>query len=665
MVRKTNKRTKAAKVARTIKRKANSEVAGASKMSGQNAATNTTDARDIPLNKLVASKSNVRRFYSTASIAALADSIASHELLQNLVVKAERGEQDALTGKFEVAAGGRRFAALTLLAKNKKIAKDALIPCNIREDGIAQELSLAENFAREALHPADEFEAFHDLHVTKGLSAAEIAARFGITERHVKERLKLAGVSSTLIALYRGEEMSLEQLMAFTVSDDPARQEEVWHGLTWNKEPGHIRDMLLESHVPATDKRVLFVGLDAYEAAGGTIVRDLFSQDDDFYLADPSLLDRLAVDKLGQAAEAVRAEGWQWVEIGLNFPHGHGYGRVYAREVALAKADARKVAKLETQIEECEQALDEQEDETGEAKLAGLQADLAAYDAKRYVFDPEQIAQSGAFVVIGHDGAAEVLRGLIRPEDKANPRDRAVAASDGAPAAATAKVAGLSDRLTADLTAHRTMALRDALASNPDMALTALVHSLVLQRFYSGASGETCLHVGARCTALSPLADNIEESVAGRSIAAREEEWARKLPQEATGAWDFVAALSTEDRLALLAHCVASSVDAVARSGDDPSVPAADHLAEALSLDMTRYWEASAASYFSRVSKAKIMEALSDFGMPGAAGRIDKGKKADMANAAERLLAGKGWLPEILRTTRKAPPADNFAQAAE
>lgn len=442
--------------------------------------TVAASVRDIPLDKLVSSKANIRRGRSAATVRARASSILAHGLLQNLVVRAQRDGQGQFTNVFEVTAGRTRLAALKLLAQRKKIAKDAAIPCNVREDGIAEELSLAENLSREALHPADEFEAFHDLHDRKGQSADEIAARFGTTKRHVQERLKLGAVSPKLLALYRAGEMALDQLMAFAVCDDPARQEEVWAGLSWDKTPGIIRDTLLASHVRARDKRAQFVGLAAYEAAGGTVLRDLFSEGDDGYLADPALLDRLVAEKLEGVAATVRAEGWKWVEIATDFPHGHGFARFYEREVPLSERDAGKVSKLEAWIEEIERALEQDgPDQALEAKLDTLQIKLAAFDAKRSVFDPDAVEKGGAFVVIGHDGEPEVLRGLLRPEDRdaegsstkqGRSGDSETVEADGA--SVTGDANSLSDRLAADLTAHRTMAMRDALTGNPDVALS-------------------------------------------------------------------------------------------------------------------------------------------------------------------------------------------------
>src|SRR5713101_7314291 len=281
-------------------------------------------SRDIPFNKLVLSQSNVRRVKAGVSINQLAESIAQRTLLQSLSVRAVLDAGGQETGMFEVPAGGRRFRALELLVKQKRMAKTQPVPCVVREGGLGEEDSLAENVQRVALHPLDQFRAFQTLR-EKGLSEQEIAARFFVNPAVVKQRLKLAAVSPKLLDVYAEDKMTLEQLMAFTVTNDHARQEQVWEALarSYNKEPYYIRRQLTEGAVRAADKRAQFVGIATYEAAGGAVLRDLFEQDNGGWLQDTALLDRLVLEKLTAEAEALRAEGWKWIEVAVEFPYGH------------------------------------------------------------------------------------------------------------------------------------------------------------------------------------------------------------------------------------------------------------------------------------------------------------------------------------------------------
>ena len=187
-------------------------------------------SRDIPFDKLLLSQSKVWRIKAGVSLEELAEDIARRGLLQGLSVWPVLGDDGAETGKFEIPAGGRQFQALSLLVKQKRLAKTTPIPCIVRDaafDILAEDDSLAENMQRVALHPLDQFRAFASLR-DKGQSAAEIAAAFFVTPQIMKQRLKLASVAPALLEVYAGDGMTLEQLMAFTVNPNHTRQVQVW-----------------------------------------------------------------------------------------------------------------------------------------------------------------------------------------------------------------------------------------------------------------------------------------------------------------------------------------------------------------------------------------------------------------------------------------------------
>ena len=289
-----------------------------------------SSSRDIPFNKLVLSQSNVRRVRAGVSVEELAESIARRGLIQSLHVRPVLDAEGKETGMFEVPAGGRRFRALELLVKQKRLAKIAPVPCVVSEatgDVLIDEVSLAENIERAPLHPLDQFRAFQTMR-DKSMTEEAIAAAFFVDVKVVKQRLRLASVSTVLLDIYAEDGMTLEQLMAFTVSSDHARQEQVWEAIKdgWQKEPYTIRRLLTETTVRASDKRAVFVGITAYEEAGGCVLRDLFQQDDGGWLQDPVLLDRLVNEKLKSEAETIAAEGWKWIEVAMTFPYGHDHG---------------------------------------------------------------------------------------------------------------------------------------------------------------------------------------------------------------------------------------------------------------------------------------------------------------------------------------------------
>ncbi len=241
----------------------------------------------IPLNKLKKSPKNARKTpHSEAAIEAYAASIAAKGILQNLVVEPELDGEGAPTGCYFVTIGEGRRVAQLLRVKRKEIKKTEPIRCIVDT-----EISLDENVTRENMHPADQFEAFKKLAQERGLGAEEIAARFGVTPHVVRQRLRLAAVSPRLMQVHRDGGLTLEQLMAFVITENHARQEAVYERLSYNRDASTIRRLLTETHVAATDRRAVFVGVEAYTEAGGTILRDLFTEDRGGHFEDVALLD--------------------------------------------------------------------------------------------------------------------------------------------------------------------------------------------------------------------------------------------------------------------------------------------------------------------------------------------------------------------------------------
>lgn len=654
-----------------------------------------SSSRDIPFNKLVLSQSNVRRVKAGVSIEDLAASIARRGLIQGLSVLPVVDAGGVETGMFEVPAGGRRFRALELLVKQKRLAKVAPVPCVVRDRDSAilpEEVSLAENIERAPLHPLDQFRAFHDM-LTKGMTEEEIAAAFFVPVNVVKQRLRLATVSPTLHDVYADDGMTLEQLMAFTVSEDHDRQAQVWDAIkdAWSKEPYQIRRMLTETTVRASDKRAVFLGIEAYEAAGGIVMRDLFQADDGGWLQDVGLLDRLVAEKLKAEAEAIAAEGWKWIEVAVSFPYDAVRGLhevpgapidLSIEEQATIEALSAEQARLEAEYQDADELPDEIDERMGEIETA-----LAAFDDRPEHFDPADIAIAGVFVSIEADGSLSVDRGFVRPEDVPQVRidgeegsetdtesgdtdrpsvQRAVITIGGQPAESDDDdeddgIKPLPERLVIELTAYRTLALRNAVAENPYIAMTALLHKLVsdnfMTRMYTGAMEAGVKHI------FFPVQDEaLKDSPSARAVQERHDAWASDIPKDDDALWDWLAGLDDASRMALLAHCVSYGVNAlyerpnphsaggVSQHTLDMRLAQADRLTRATGLDIVEAgWRPTFGNYLSRVIKPRILEAVREGAGERAAQLIDHLKKGDMAKEAERLLAGSGWLPEPLR----------------
>jgi len=609
----------------------------------------------VPLAKLKKSPKNVRKVpHSNAEIAALAASIASLGMLQYPVIEPEHGPKGKPTGNYLVNAGEGRRLAQVLRAKCKEIRKDEPIRCILDTEHNATEISLAENTIRTSMHPADEYEAFAELHNEEGMSPEDIAARFGVTAAVVKQRLKLGAVSPALLTLYREGEMALDQLTAFAITDDHTRQEQVWSDLGYNNSRSAILRALTEGQVAPDDRRVGFVGIETYQAAGGIVIHDLFDEDGG-YLADATLLNRLVREKLQRVAETVMAEGWKWIEVEPEFDYqrASAMSGIEAYPKALTEQEQDHLIALQERLETlCDAAEQDDPSEDTLAQMERFEIEIAALTEE--VYRPEDIARAGTFIALGRDGDARIERGYVRPEDvrrtgKAEADEEATESAEGA--------TGLSAALVAELTAHRTAALRNDLAQAPELALIAVAHALAVQTFYRGA-GHSCLGIIAKPVSLSSCATGIDDSVAGREIEARHQAWAARLPEEGEALWHVVASLPMDDLLSLLAHCASLSLDAVQRPGGsrDEALGHAAVLAKAMPHDMSRYWQPTIASYLGRVSKERILEAVREGAGEDAARQIAGLKKQAMAARAEPLLAGKGWLPPVLKSTAGDAP---------
>ncbi|BBC03240.1 MULTISPECIES: ParB/RepB/Spo0J family partition protein [Bradyrhizobium] len=644
----------------------------------------------IPLGKLKKSPKNARKTpHSDAAIEALAASIAAKGMLQNLVVEPEVDGEGAATGIFCVTIGeGRRLAQL-LRVKRKEIRKSEPIRCIVDTANDPHEISLDENVTRENMHPADQFEAFRKQAEERGLGAEEIAARFGVSAHVVRQRLRLGAVSPKLMQVYRDGGLVLEQLMAFAITDDHARQEAVHERLPFDPDACTIRRLLTETHVAATDRRARFVGLEAYAEAGGTILRDLFTEDRGGYLEDVALLDLLVTARLGREADSLRAaEGWRWTEAHLDFPHARGLRRVYPHPVELSAEDQAALQAVQTEFDrltEQHQTAEELPDDV-DARFGELEADIERLEAKRQVYDPDDVARGGAFVVLNHDGTVRVERGFIRPEDEKpeaatglegdaeagdeGDREGEEAAPDGEDdEGASDEEDGdqkLSDALVRDLTAHRTLGLRLNLSEQPDVAIVAITHALAAQIFYVGAAAHVA-GIQPVKTDLAAHADGIEDTPAGKAWSDRHANWARQMPKDVAELWEFVAELDHDSRMALFAHCVSLTVNAVKLPFDrrPRALAAARRLAEAVALDMTSYWRPTVRSYLGRVTKANIRAAVREGLSEEAAERMSAMKKADMAQAAEQLLAATDWLPSLLRTAASQGQAGLQSEAQD
>jgi ParB family transcriptional regulator, chromosome partitioning protein len=638
----------------------------------------TKELLSVPLASLVPSRFNVRR-HSGGQIEELAALIEAQGLLHNLVVtEHEVGRGKARKVKFAVAAGERRRRAMLLLQQRGRLPKEHEVLCELVPPERALEVSLAENSGREAMHPADEFEAFKAL-IDEGKGVEDVAARFGVSVLTVQRRLRLSALSPKLLALYREDGINLDQLMALTLSEDHAVQERTWFDAQpWDKTPAALRRRLTVGEVEAAGSALVrFVGIEAYEAAGGVVRRDLFDDEQSRFLSDPALLERLAGEKLEALAGAVREEGWKWVEARLSVdslalrqfaPCGHINRKPTAAEQEELDALARRAAELEQQA----QALDDAPEwSPDEAEMINLEEQDIAARCKAIhetlkTWTPEQMAHAGVIVTIGREGDVEVMRGLVRDEDRkaiavavrskgasdpGNPDD----ANDDEPHTASPSAAperrapGCSEALTKRLAAHRTMALQAMLTQNAAVALASVVHVFVVRTFGADYPREaSALQVSPQLSAyaLEAAADDLKTSRACLAVQEAKDAWQARLPEQQGEWFEWLLGLSQAELLELLALCSALTANALPSAG---AANSANAIATALGLDMADWWEPTAEGYLNHVPKAQIIAALKEAGPELAGGGIEAMKKDALVSAAASRLAGTRWLPVPLR----------------
>ena len=578
----------------------------------------------VKLSQLRLSPLNVRRVKPKA-IDQLAADMLAHGQLQNLVVYAEGN-------RFEVAAGGRRYRAFKQLERAKAIPSSHPVSVDVRDKAEAVELSLAENVSREDMHVADAVIAYGDLH-RDGKSPEDIAARFGVALSYVKKVLRLSALHLDALACLARDQIGMEAAQALTLTDDHDRQLEA---LKRFGNSGHqIRRMLTEEKIGTTSSLFLFVGHDAYTAAGGTITADLFAEDGDGYADDPELVETLAITKMAEIEAGYRSEGWRDVRASLERPDE------YYNLVTVHAAGSREPTEAE-QVERAriQEAADARLAELGKGNhwgdrvFNGLEREARILENRLSVFTDAQRCESAMLLFVGNGGEVEA---------KAIRTKRIAKGSGGD---ATAIKPDYSGAMIETLSKIKTLAVQEAVATNPTLALDILLDCLVGQGIHSEPSY------------YSPLSLRLEGFNAGvpddmmtlGNIASVDE----------IGGSDF-AAMPEVNRFAairgmdadakgrLLALLVARQINGGQSSGmrRDRRHQRFDQIAFASGVDMVSKWQAPVA-FYDRLKKPVIAKIMTEVLGKSAADNCANMKKGELAAAAAERMAGRGWLPPAL-----------------
>jgi ParB family transcriptional regulator, chromosome partitioning protein len=596
-----------------------------------------TKVTNICLSQLVASPANVRKTPATAAEdAELEASIRAKGVLQNLIVHPTGIDG---RGVYLVDAGGRRFSILQKLAAEGVIDADHPVPCLIREPEASVENSLMENTMRAAMHPADEFVAMAAL-IDGGASIDEITKRFGTSERHVKQRLRLGKLAPELLDAYRAGQISLDTVTAFTLGADHPAQIAVWNQLKDNSyiQPYTVKRLLTESAVPLDSDLGQFVGAEAYEAAGGTITRDLFSGDDDGFLDDPALVRRLAIEKLEAKAEELRPQ-WAWTKALIDPEY-----RMLAQYARVEPKPAKVPADLAAEIERIEQRLGELEEIDGDDFTDELAAEAAQLDERRTeidetidglaVFSKKDRKRAGCIVTIGDGGQFCLHQGLVdratAPADGDTDEPDAQTGEDGddpsTPAAdhdedhdfsprtssgaeqALRKECGFSQGLVDDLKAHRHQITRAHLAGNFEVAFDLALYALCAEafdrfRFRANPLDLRAIEATPR-SSLNDLAGTAADRLLDANRNALDLTWIELPP---AGRFEALSALPADAKQRLFAWCIAATLKPQLAIEDraDPVIESAGYR---LAIAFADFWRPTAANYWGRAKKAHSLD---------------------------------------------------------
>ncbi|EBE0806841.1 ParB/RepB/Spo0J family partition protein [Salmonella enterica] len=597
-----------------------------------------TEEVSVPLASLIKSPLNVRTVpYSAESVSELADSIKGVGLLQNLVVHALPGDRHG------VAAGGRRLAALNMLAERNILPADWPVRVKVIPQELATAASMTENGHRRDMHPAEQIAGFRAM-AQEGKTPAQIGDLLGYSPRHVQRMLKLADLAPVILDALAEDRITTEHCQALALENDTARQVQVFEAACqsgWGGKPEvqTIRRLVTESEVAvAGNTKFRFVGADAFSP--DELRTDLFSDDEGGYV-DCVALDAALLEKLQAVAEYLReAEGWGWCAgrmeaVGECREDARAYRNLPQPEAVLTEAEEERLNELMARYDALENQCEESDLLEAEMKLMRCMAKVRAWT-------PEMRAGSGV-VVSWRYGNVCVQRGVqLRSEDDvADDADRTEQMQE------KASVEEISLPLLTKMSSERTLAVQAALMQQPDKSLALLAWTLCLNVFGSGAYSKPA-QISLECKHYSLTSDapSGKEGAAFMAMMAEKARLAALLPEGWSRDMTTFLSLSQEVLLSLLSFCTACSIHGVqTRECGHTSRSPLDTLESAIGFHMRDWWQPTKANFFGHLKKPQIIAALNEAGLSGAARDAEKMKKGDAAEHAEFHMKDNRWVP--------------------
>lgn len=615
-----------------------------------------TPVETVMLKQLVKIPLNARKTpVSDKDVRELATSIEAAGLLQNMIgVRLSNG-------LFGVAGGETRRRSLNLLMEEGRsaagvpVTPEFQVVVKVVDEDKARAISYAENGQRSNLSPADQLANFREL-AEEGKPVEQIAAILGYRTAHVKKCLKLTTVAPQLLELLKTDAITLDQLGALSSTDDHPRQIQTWDNskhYEYKRTVKALRESVLNDEVSAAGNALVeFVGLDAYQAAGGETREDLFAES--VILTNPQQLETMAIAKLQEAADIVaKEEGWAWA-LGRRKDVQSWGGDEKTFEVLHAnakltdeqKAEAKQLADEKQQLKDLLDGGDADDEWEHAPRVEQITSRLAEINnaAEINKWSAKVRAKAGVVAYL-KNGEIHIQRGLMKMEDikQVEKAEREKVKNETPPSEK-----GLSAVLVTSLSAERTLAVAASLAQNPKVALAMHTFTLVRRIFDKGSFHTMHTTVESQrsaCLKQSEDADSLN-GAANQKLTELHSSWLNRFPSEWFEGFDWLLAWPQEDVLALLAYCVSQSIDGVSSQVFNKRVAnRLEPLEKALNFQIGEWWKPTSANYFSRIGKDQIVDALDSAGRTGNARDAEKMKRKEAAEFAESILKDTGWLP--------------------
>ena len=650
-------------------------------------------AQMIPLSKLHLSAANVRQS-GYADVEQLAADIVARGVIQNLSTTPLSKPR----GHFAVYVGGRRLAALRHLVETGTIDDAYEVPCTVlkADDATLSEISLAENFQRMAMSPAEECRAFQHF-LTESGDVDSVAKRFGVTRRFIDGRLRLASLAEPIFQALAEGEMTLDMAKAYASTENTEKQLRVFeqYGNSGYATADTIRRAIASDSIQANDPVARLIGEDAYIAAGGAVARELFSEAGDRW-TDPEIAQQLAAAKMEAEAKRIGEEmGIAWIRpVGSTnvYAASEGLHRVRLPAIVLndeeqARAD-RIVGRLEAiGVDLDADGIDEAAADQLEAEYEALEAEQHALHNRPPVLPEELKSRVGLFLMLDRDGTMVLDNGYfseepIRSGDAADRTDEPfgttpVGGSPTTPAPETVAPGGkpMSARLIDELACQRRDILAASILGHPALALDYALFALVDRQVGYGSYGTTVkANRPQDPVTASDLPDNHARTVLAEAEVALDKSWT--LSDDVVDRFDAFRVIDDEAKGAWMAFAVASSLEAKPSTDSRPNALQC-HLATTMEIDVAQWWRPNSVNYFDRVSKGTSLALLDEIGGPALAGRYAASKKGEISQSCERLFAGEAitepeirdaalaWVPDAMRFGTAQPTADGIDGEAD